>query len=478
MPSKSPVERDWAFDRSTGDLSQQLAGVIRDLVASGKLQRGDRLPASRALARDLSLARGTVMTALEILIAEGLLEAKVGAGTFVACDPQDLRPSQSPHPPREYPFRQGLATPDVDGVSAGSLDLRAGRPSLEAFPLNIWRRCLSAAASAVPSSDYGEAMGLLELRQAVVDYLRRARGLVTTIDLVIITNGTVHAMHLLARLFLDESRCVAVESPGYPLARQTLASTGARVLCGRVDDDGLVVSDIIEPPSASLMVPQVVYVTPSHQFPFGSRLSFNRRKQLIDWAERKDGLIIEDDYDGEFRYDVAPLPPLASLGAPHVVYCGTFSKTMFPGLRLGFAVAPKSIASAMGDTRAITEYAPCSVTQRALAMFIESGDYERHILRMRRIYAAKRKALVQAFRNHAAVTGLESGLSAVVRLPDRCPSEQVAQRLSDKGILIQPLSRYVFDDRPSINALVFGYAALSQSELEKGVNAILEELAR
>lgn len=473
-PSASPSPQiDWTIDKAKGDLSRQLAACVRGAIVEGKLVRGDRLPASRTLARELSLARGTVTTALEGLLAEGLLEARIGSGTYVACDARHVGRPQSFHPTRTYDFAREAIPPDIDAPVRARIDLRPCRPSLEAFPLNTWRRCLSAAASAVPSSDYDDAQGTLELREAIAEYLRRARGLMTSSDRIVITNGAVHAMHLLARIFLNETQSVVVETPGFPLARQALGSTGARIRCCGVDEAGIIVEDI----ATNIDAPTLVYVTPSHQFPIGSRLSLPRRTRLLEWAERTGGLIVEDDYDGEFRYDVSPLAPLAALSAQHVVYCGTFSKTMFPGLRLGFAVAPEPIAQAMTKTRAISEYAPPRVTQRALATFIDSGSYERHIHKMRRVYAAKRKAVVEGLGNHARLVGIESGLSALVELPPANDAQEVSRALEKQGILVPSLARYAFDNKPISNALVFGYAQPSLEELAKATRAIVDHLA-
>ncbi|MEM6908740.1 MAG: PLP-dependent aminotransferase family protein [Pseudomonadota bacterium] len=474
MSGAGALEFAWSLDRKAGNLSRQLADSIRRAIIEGQLTTGDRLPSTRLIASELSLARGTVTNAVELLIAEGLLEARAGAGTFVACDALALKPAAAQQKHRAYTFRCAPDHPDIDEPAIAKLDLRPCRPSLEAFPLNIWRRCLSDAASALPSSDYGDPQGAPALRRAIVDYLRRARGLVTAEPNVIITNGAIHAMHLLARLLLDGNTSAVAENPGYPLARQVLGSTGAELHYCSIDHAGMVLDEL----PGKRSKPALAYVTPSHQFPIGSRLSLTRRHHLIEWAQHTGALIIEDDYDGEFRYDVPPLAPLANLSSEQVIYCGTFSKTMFPGLRIGFAIAPQPIAAAMAQLRAISEYAPSDLVQRALTTFIESGEYERHILRMRRIYAAKRKALAKGLAGAGEITGIESGLHALVDLAPDHKAEEISARLRAQDALLPALSRYNFVADEARNALVFGYAAPSIKQIEQGARMIADELTR
>lgn len=461
----------WSIDRSQGQLAKQIVDQIRLAIDKGTLRSGDRIAPSRKLAEELRLARGTVAQAIEQLIAEGLLETRAGSGTFVSEAATVAVEPTRPGIPIEIAPHAPLQAPDIDAANEAVIDLMPCRPSLEVFPLKAWRRCMADAAGALPSSDYGDPRGSQVLRGIVAAYLRRARGMAVDAEEVIITNGAVHAMSLLARLFLSSSDTAIVENPGYPLARQVLASCGASIHFCRVDEDGIVPDDL---PRSSERA-RLIYTTPSHQFPIGSRLSLARRYELLDWVERSDALIIEDDYDGEFRFDVPPLPPMYSMAPQRVVYCGTFSKTMFPGLRVGFAVAPRAIVDAMADLRAVQEYAPAETVQLALSRFIADGEYERHILRMRRLYATKRKIVTEGLNQDATrVTGLESGLSALIEIERNIDARKLSEQLLTKGIAIPPLARYDFVGNLGRNALVLGYAEAPASKLSMAVETLAQ----
>ena len=462
----------WELSPDNGPLSRQLADHIRKCVCSGEISARDKIPSSRSLSSELEIARGTVTTAIDMLIAEGVLEARAGSGTFVAEDASVLR---VPIPARSYdnmPLPEAVPLPDVDEASSGVIDLRPCRPSLEAFPVKAWRRCMSEVAGRVPESDYGDPRGEAELRQEICRYLRRARGLSVSSDEIIVTNGAVHAMHILSAVYLKNSDKVVFENPGYPLARQMFALAGAQVIPCGVDANGLIVEEL---PRSGKNV-KFVYITPSHQFPTGGRLSLGRRRALIEWAAKHGALIVEDDYDGEFRYDVPPLAPLAAMSHGSVVYFGTFSKTMFPGLRIGFAVAPRPIIDAMSAFRTISEYAPATPNQRALARFIAEGDYEKHVLRMRRLYSAKRRVLFQRTRDAeipASLDGLDSGLSVLLKIESRYAAREVSRNALRTGVLIPPVTRYDVTGSLDDDALVFGYAAPSVDEIEAGLRQLI-----
>jgi len=463
------------LQRGTTPLAQQLAAHIRNLVSDGKLQRGDRLPASRLIAKELGVARGTVSDAVETLIAEGVLEGKQGAGTFVVIEPRVLSPARlhlAAH--REVPLNPA-PEPDIDAQTEVLIDLRPCRPSVAEFPVQAWRRCMSLAASAPLSSDYGDSQGSYRLRTAICDYLRRARGLRSEPEDLIITNGSVHAMHLLTLAFLNTRSTVYFEDPGYPLARQTFASSGATIAPCSVDRDGLLLESLGSRHRGSALV----YVTPSHQFPLGSRLSITRRQQLVAWSDKHNALIAEDDYDGEYRYDVPPLAPIYSLAPERVVYFGTFSKTLFPDLRIGFAVAPRPILDVMRRYRTIFEYNGNSQIQHALATFIENGSFERHILKMRRVYSKKRAAVQERISKEirtAHVTGINSGLSFTLELDESVDAHQVHRQLTTRGVLLPTISRYCANQKHKVNGLVFGFAEPSIDQLDQGLDQLIAVL--
>ncbi|MEZ5920094.1 MAG: PLP-dependent aminotransferase family protein [Parvularculaceae bacterium] len=447
-----------------GGLALSLAARLRMAIETGEIRSGERLPASRKLSQALGVSRGTVSTAIETLIAEGLLETRIGAGTFVASGATS---------PRKPPADQAVAlpwfkepeAPNIDEVNPTKMDFRPCRPSLEAFPMQIWKRCVAQAASLRPSPDYSSPLGDEALRKEICLYLRRARGLQCDPGQLIVTNGALNAMHLVSTLCIRPGTKVIVEDPGYPLARQVFASCGAEIIPLPVDNEGLCV-DLLPKRAGKIAF---VCVTPSHQFPTGNRLSLARRHALINWAERNGVFVIEDDYDGEFRYDVPPLSPLAAMDNGCVLYVGTFSKTMFPGLRIGFAVGPKPLIEAMARNRAFAEYAPNDLNQRALLNFIQDRHYERHVQRMRRIYSEKRRCLVDAIsrdNKDAWIGGLESGLNALLTLKAGVSARKVSETLKSRGALVPTLARYSVSTDIEDSALVIGYAAPTLQQID------------
>ena len=454
-------------------LSVQITGLIGKMIEDGVLKSGDRVPPARVLAQELAVSRGTVTTAMDVLVAGGLLQARPGSGLYVSAEAATGFDQPAGIASEFISLPENILVPDVDNMDPARIDFRPCRPSLKQFPLMEWRKCLAKAADHLPAGDYDDPAGSLSLRQNVVDYLRRARGMVATPDQIIITNGGVHAMQIIAALYLDQKSQVIIEDPGYPLARQIFIQQGAGIIPCPVDDDGICVDQFPNNPDHI----RFVYVTPSHQFPMGGRMSLARRHALIAWARQHGVIILEDDYDGEFRFDVPPLAPLASIASDCVVYCGTFSKSLFPGLRIGYAIAPSPLISAMAAHRQIAEYA---ITQAALARFIETGQFERHIHRMRRTYAQRRRYLGEVITSsglEANLTGMDAGLHGLVRLPAQINAEQLSRSASGQGVFIPSLDRYAFDGRADINGLIAGYAALDRDQMFEGMN-ILAKLAR
>ena len=462
------------LDLTRGSLVQQLVKLLRDAIRSKTLRLGDRIPATRKFAAELGVSRGTVTTAVEILIAEGLLVSKVGAGVFVSQDAQFIQ-NEGQNISQTFirnPEQNLVADADLPQTSA--VDFRPCRPSIDLFPRTAWKQCFAQATSAIPESDYGDPRGHLALREEISGYLRRSRGLNASADEIIVTNGAVHAMHLLASLFLRKGSKVIVEDPGYPLARQTFQAAGADIQTCKIDEHGLIVESL--PPAGDGV--RIVYVTPSHQFPVGSCLTLGRRRALLDWAHKNQAIIVEDDYDGEFRYDVPPLAPLASMENNCVFYCGTFSKILYPGIRIGYAVAPKPLIDQIANFRLLTEYAPSDVPQSALRHFMAEGHFERHILRMRRDYALKRSKVVEVLNHHlpdCSFSGVHSGLHGVLELTDLNVSAQtVSRQAEDRNILVPTLQRYAHSPENSRDALVIGYAASSLDRITFGLERVCE----
>ena len=377
-------------------ITQRICEAIKGQIASGLLGPGARLPSTRSLAAEWGVSRTTVTAAYEQLIAEGYLETRQGARARVA---QGLgprlrhrsQPGPSELPDRLSAYGQRLAEfalpPVPDGVGLVA-DFRYGDLAAADFPRLAWRKAVGAALlRRRPRLRYGDPRGSPDLRTALQGYLWRARGLRCEPDQIVVVNGSQQGLDLCARLLLDPGDRVVMEDPGYSLARQVFLAAGAEVVPVAVDREGMRTDGL---PAARL-----AYATPSHQFPLGGVMSAGRRRDLLAWARRTGAYVIEDDYDGEYRFDIAPIPALQALDdAGRVIYLGTVSKTLSPTLRLGYLVVPAALSVAFAKAKRLTDRHTPSLEQEALADLIESGAYERHVRRVRRRNGERRAALL------------------------------------------------------------------------------------
>src|SRR5215469_1926373 len=446
-------------------LEKQLGRAVREAIGCGRLRPGMRLPSSRRLAAELRVNRNTVVNALEQLVAEGYLTGRPGSGTFVSeTIMRSTDPSRRTSPSPMLQELPPLPEPAITARFGGALTGGICQPSTATFPLAHWRKAWRQATRHVPSPQYGDPAGEPGLRAAVADHLAHARGLRCSPDDLLITSGATQGFALVAQALLAPGMVVAFEEPGYPLARQVFAHYAARLLLVPVDQQGLCVEHLPEGPLA----PRLVYVTPSHQFPLGVRLSAARRMALLEWATRQDAFILEDDYDSEFRYDAPPLPPLASLESTgRVIYVGTFSKSLSPSVRIGYVLAPL-LRERLRRLKCWMDYHPNTPVQLALEYFLKEGYFAQHLRRMRRLYAEKRAALVQALlpvQAVASVRGLEAGLHAFVEYDARVPIEPLVQQCLRQGILLMDLSRY-YAAEPTQRGVVLGYGGLERQEIE------------
>ncbi len=443
------MEETWAI--SGVDLHLELAGhrvragleaALRAAVQAGRLVPGTRLPSSRALAADLGIARNTVADAYAQLVAEGWLTARQGSGTRVAdAAASPAGPAAEPAPAGQRPVQY---------------DLRPGSPDLSAFPRAGWLAAARRALSAAPSRalGYGDPRGLPELRTVLAGYLARARGVRASPDRIVVCTGFTQGLALLCRVLPGAGVTrVAVEEYGQPGPAGALAASGLAPVMLGVDDRGAVLDPV---PDA-----EAVLLTPAHQFPLGSVLSPRRRADAARWAAATGGLIIEDDYDGEFRYDRQPVGALQALAPEHAVYAGTVSKTLAPGLRLGWLVLPARLVDAVADAKAQTDGQTSSLEQLALAEFITSGAYDRHVRRARLSYRRRRDRLIAELARHAPgvrLTGIAAGLHAVAELPAGWPEHRVVARAAARGLAVEGLGGYALRDHARGPALVIGYA--------------------
>lgn len=458
-------------------LERQIVERLRAAIGSGHLGGGTRLPPTRRLAADLGVARNTVASAYEQLVADGYLVGARGAGTFVAGDATTPAGRATSRSPTSAATEQAAPAGAIPPGEPGLVQLGACCPADEPFPRAAWRRAFARAASALPGGEDGEPAGEWRLRVAIAAYLARARALSVAPEGVVVTAGAVQGIALLARLLLTPGDTVAFEDPGYNLAREALTRAGARILPVPVDADGIVVDALPEGAGA----PRLVYVTPSHQFPLGGRLSLSRRRALLEWASRNGALVVEDDYDGEFRYDAAPLPPLASLpGAERVAYVGTFSKTLTPTLRLGFVVtADPRLVAGLAGLRAMGDNHTPSLTQNAVATLIEDGTLTRHVARMRRVYAARRAAVRSALAplsERAPLRGLSAGLHAWLDLGDAERVAAIRAAMRRHGVALTPVDDFAVRTEAAPQGIVLGYGALAPAEAARLCGRLRAEL--
>ena len=467
----------------TRGLARRIADDLREQIARGVYTPGEALPSTRALAEELGVSRGTVTSAYEQLHAEGFIDAWQGARTRVArnASPAQPSPARRDAPPpaavsawanriSELPSPQARA----EGVA---VDFRYGDLQGEDFPTLGWKRVLDAAALRRPDRlGYGSAAGVPELRRALQAYLWRSRGLRCEADQIIVVNGSQQGIDLAARALVDAGDTVVIENPCYPMARNVLAAGGARLAPVPVDADGLRTEAL-----ASIREARLALATPSHQFPLGGVLSAERRREIIAWAERAGAWVLEDDYDGEFRYHAQPAPPLRVLGDDRVIYIGTASKSLSPRLRLGWLVAPPPLADLLARAKGLLDRHAPALEQEALAAFIETGAYERHIRRVRRRYAERRAAMTAALAetlgHRVRISGAEAGLHLIAWLDDIPASREgelvEAARAEGVGVYgVAPLYGSGMDGAPDVTGLVLGYAALSPEEIRRGVRLL------
>ncbi|HEY5261374.1 MAG TPA: PLP-dependent aminotransferase family protein [Solirubrobacteraceae bacterium] len=441
---------------SNGGRRVQLENRLRELVREGTLRPGTCLPSSRALASDLGVSRRLVVDAYEQLLAEGYLVSRQGAGTYVAGAGRPSKPAEVQSPRRTLLF-----------------DFFPGTPDLSSFPRSLWLRAIRDVLSSTPSRAfaYPDARGAPELRHALAFYLRRVRGVVVEADSILVCSGATQGLALLGRALVRQGvGTIQVEDPSLPPHRAVLAYAGLEVQTVPVDDQGLDVSALTAP---------VVLSTPAHQCPTGVVLSPGRRAALVDWA-RAGGLVIEDDYDAEFRYDRAPLGALQGLAPDRVVYVGTVSKTLAPGLRLGWLVLPASLAGPVLEAKVLDDFGSPTIEQLALARLIDTAAYDRHLRKARRRNRDRRDALLAAVARHlpgARVSGISAGLHALVRLPGMVDARHLLEQAAARSVGVYPLSMHMMDPPRQTDALVLGYAGLSGPAIEEGVRRLADALS-
>ncbi len=483
---------------------QLFDGLVR-LIRSGRVVPGTRLPASRTLADDLEVSRTTVLEAFRELKSQGYIESRVGDGTYVrsplpeaAIRATNGKPvgfgahgagtaDESSPGAEEEPLRMSRRGAQLQAVGSTGLPrdrvrpFLPGVPALAEFPHRQWWSGLVPSMEEIDPDflHYPDPPGHRSLRTAIAEQLQASRGVRCTADQVVITTGSQQALGLLARLLLDPGDPAWIEDPGYVGARRALQAADARLVPVPVDDEGI----DVEVGGAREPNPSIIYVTPSHQFPLGVTMSEARRRRLLEWCDGRDVWIVEDDYDGEYRFEGRPLPALQGLSASsRVVYVGTLSKMLFPALRLGYVVLPDSLVEPLVAVRTALEEAPSPVLQLAAAEFMTGGDFNRHLRRMRALYEERRNALLTALERACGdlvdPQPAGAGMHLSVLLPDEIDATAVSRACATRGVTALTISAFALDRPSAPNGLVLGFAGYTPGEIRHAAHRLCEEIRR
>jgi GntR family transcriptional regulator/MocR family aminotransferase len=473
------------LSKGGGPLFRQVYSGLREAILSGAFNPGEKLPSTRDLAEQLGISRTVVLLAYDQLLAEGFATGRSGSGTYISSG-MSAGGHGAARPERASRLRLSrfgssaaaswsrITVPQLQKRSL-PYDFAYGRSDVENFPFEMWRRILLRCARKAPVSelDYGPAGGNLELREAICTHLRRSRAVVCGPSQIIVVNGSQQALDLIARVLIERGDRVAMEDPSYQGAREVLRAAGARLIPVTVDREGLNPAKL---PAGA----RIAFVTPSHQFPTGAILPLARRLELLDWAKRRNAVVVEDDYDGEFRYEGQPLESLQGLDREgRVIYIGTFSRTVFSALRIGYLIAPKSLVPAFTAAKWLSDRHTATLEQRTLAEFISSGVYERYLRHARRRNAARRKALLNAIQVHLGerveITGDGAGAHIVLWPRKRMTEEAIVTGAESRGVGVYGISAY-FLKRPARAGILLGYSRMKETAIREGIRRLGEIL--
>ncbi|NGQ95730.1 PLP-dependent aminotransferase family protein [Brevibacillus sp. SYP-B805] len=459
------------LDRSSEiSVTAQLCSQIRQKIEKGELVKGTRLPSTRKLAQEFGIARNVAIDAYEQLIAEGYLIGRTGSGTFVAegiiamasdmhgeAEPADMAGQQHRSDP-----------PDQEGI----IHFLTGTPDLRSFPRKVWAKYLKNAAEDSPGVlyDYGDIRGEEELRSEISVYLHRTRGMRCSAGQIMIVSGSSEGLALIAKALRPDYSSIYLENPTIEITQHIFRQTEYRITPVEVDESGMKLHEIAHFQDGHLML-----LTPSHHFPSGSILSIQRRQHAVRLAEKADSYIIEDDYDGDFRLKGVPIPPLYTLNPDRVIYVGTFSKTLAPGLRIGFLVLPRRLVSRFASVKEELNIRSPSIPQIALARFIRDGRLDRHIHKMKTIYRNRRNVLIEAVKRHfgdrAVIRGDEAGMHVLVEFPQG-PFDVDWQRSIAYGVKIHCVEEYSLVKGSHSHQILLGYGNIREEEIETGIERL------
>ena len=472
-------------------LYRQLYLQVRKQILSGRLAGGSRLPSTRTLCKELGLSRITLLNAFDLLTAEGFLDSRTGAGTFVGDEWEGRGPDAglAAKPPRLSSLSQAvhsLRSTHFSGMSYNAwapecpVSLLPSHPAYDAFPMPVWKRLVNRHLRKPGKAQlgYGEVKGLQRLREAIVEYVFDARGIECSVDQVVITSGAQQAFNLLGMLLLNPGDSVWMEDPGHIAARIAFQALGCQLVPLRIDEQGLDVQQgLRECPDARL-----AFTTPSRQHPLGTTMSHARRQELIDWASRSQGWIVEDDCDSEFRYVGRSLPALYAMDPwQRVIYVGTFSKVLYPSLRLGYVILPEALVEPFCAIRAVMDRSPSTLHQATTADFMLEGHFLGHIRRMRALYQERQACLLEALHSELggflSVAPVEAGLHMIGWLPAEVDDDALARGLVEHQVYTYALRDYCLQ-RYLAPGLLLGFAATPQTQARQRAQELAEGMRR
>jgi GntR family transcriptional regulator/MocR family aminotransferase len=474
--------------RSSKPLYQQIYEAYRRSILRGQLRVGQLVPSTRELARYLRVSRLPVLNAYAQLVAEGYFDSQPGAGTFIAASPGrsfslDRSNGASSEPSERRPIStRAAALPEYEDPfwvqRTGPFQL--GQPELRDFPLDIWSKLVARHSRRVKlgSLRYGDPMGLRELREVIATYLRTARAVGCETEQIMIVSGSQQALDISARVLLDPGARVWVEEPGYWLVHQVVTAAGCRAIPVPVDEEGLNVKKGITLSRKA----RAAFVTPSHHNPLGVTMSAARRFELLEWAAEAGAWIIEDDYDSEYRFDSVPISSLQALDVhSRVIYTGTFSKVLFPSLRLGYVVIPEDLVDRFAAIRQSMDLCPSSANQEVLSEFIREGHFARHIRRMRRVYEERRAVLVEHLQHQLGdacrIIGAEAGMHLALLVDGDVRDQEIAVRAAEHKLWLSPLSSSYLGKHPQ-KGFVLGFGSAPVSQIPAAVHLLKNLLGR
>ena len=490
---RGPVTPVIAIDRGAATpLHRQIYEAYRRSIVGGDVASGQQVPSSRSLAHDLRVSRIPVLTAYSQLLAEGYFETRAGAGTFVSASLPDRltpvrnrdEPENKGPGPRCVSERSDLAPARTSAPwTYGSGAFSVGQLAYDHFPFPIWSSLVARHARKVNRSslNYGDPMGLRDFRETIATYLRTSRAVHCEARQIMVVSGSQQALDLSARVLLDPREPAWVEDPGYELMRHALRMAGCRLVPVPVDEEGMNVGA----GKKLCRTARAAYVTPSHQYPLGATMSVSRRLQLLDWARHAGAWIVEDDYDSEYRYESMPIASLQGLDrGARVVYTGTFSKTLFPSLRLGYMVIPPDLIDRFAAVRRVADLCPPQLYQAVLTDFIAEGHFARHIRRTRLLHSERRAALVEAIRevlgSRVSILGSEAGMHLVItlQLPAGMRDLEISHRAAQSNLWLWPLSTTYLERRSARQGFILGFGSMQAADMLAAVRRLREMLPK